>query len=153
VPPKAIRDLRDYTRMRTRLTQQRTRCWQRLEKLLEAALVKVSSVVSKLTTVSAQDMIRAMIAGQRDPHQLAGLARGSMKAGHDDLAGALDGIFDDHHGELAGLLLDQITALDAKIAQLGARAAELGAAMPLAWGVDAEGPPGPAPAPARMPRC
>jgi len=143
VPPKAIRDLRDYTRMRTRLTQERTRCWQRLEKLLEAALVKVSSVVSKLTTISAQDMIKAMIAGQRDPHQLADLARGSMKAKHDDLVEALDGIFDDHHGELAGLLLDQITVLDAKIAQLGARAAELAAAMPAAWGVDADGTTGP----------
>jgi transposase len=143
VPPRAIRDLRDYTRMRTRLTQERTRCWQRLEKLLEAALVKVSSVVSKLTTISAQDMIRAMIAGQRDPHQLAGLARGSMKAKHDDLVEALDGIFDDHHGELAGLLLDQITVLDAKIAQLGTRAAELAAAMPPAWGVDADGTTGP----------
>ena len=62
VPPRAIRDLRDYTRARTRLVQERTRCWQRLEKLLEAALVKVSSVVSKPTTVSAQDMIKAMIA-------------------------------------------------------------------------------------------
>jgi transposase len=40
VPPKAIRDLRDYTRARTRLIQERTRCWQRLEKLLEGALVK-----------------------------------------------------------------------------------------------------------------
>ncbi|HEY2279505.1 MAG TPA: transposase, partial [Streptosporangiaceae bacterium] len=112
VPPKAIRDLRDYTRARTRLVQERTRCWQRLEKLLEAALVKVSSVASKLTTVSAQDMIRAMIGGQRDPEVLAGLARGRMKAKHDDLVQALDGMFDDHHGELAGLLLDQIAFLD-----------------------------------------
>ncbi len=143
VPPKAIRDLRDYTRMHTRLTQERTRCWQRLEKLLESALVKVSSVVSKLTTISAQDMIKAMIAGQRDPHELAGLARGSMKAKHDDLVEALNGIFDDHHGELAALLLDQITVLDAKIAQMGARAAELAAAMPAAWGVDADGTTGP----------
>ena len=54
VPPKAIRDLRDYTRARTRLIQERTRCWQRLEKLLEGALVKVSAVASKLTTVSAR---------------------------------------------------------------------------------------------------
>jgi transposase len=144
VPPKAIRDLRDYTRMRTRLTQERTRCWQRLEKLLESALVKVSSVASKLTTISAQDMIKAMIAGQRDPHQLAALARGSMKAKHDDLVEALNGMFDDHHGELAALLLDQIGSLDGKIAQLGARAAELAAAMPAAWGVDADGTTGPA---------
>src|SRR6516165_7535478 len=109
VPPKAIRDLRDYTRARARLVQERTRCWQRLEKLLEGALVKLSSVASKLTTVSAQDMIKAMIAGQRDPDKLAALARGRMKARHGELAEALDGMFDDHHGELAQLLLDQIT--------------------------------------------
>jgi transposase len=143
VPPKAIRDLRDYTRARTRLVHERTRCWQRLEKLLESALVKVSSVASKLTTVSAQDMIKAMIAGQRDPKVLAGLARGRMKARHDDLVEALDGMFDDHHGELAQLLLDQIAFLDGPIAALTARAAGLTAAMPEAWGVDADGTTGP----------
>jgi transposase len=143
VPPKAVRDLRDYTRMRTRLVQERTRCWQRLEKLLEGALIKVSAVASKLTTVSAQDMIKAMIAGQRDPHKLAALARTRMKAKHDDLVEALDGMFDDHHGELAGLLLDQIAVLDDKIAQLSARAAELTAAMPAAWGINADGTTGP----------
>ena len=143
VPPKAIRDLRDYARARTRLIQERTRCWQRLEKLLEGALVKLSAVASKLTTISAQDMIRAMVAGQRDPQVLAGLARGRMKARHDDLAAALDGIFDDHHGELAGLLLDQIAFLDTQIARLTSRAAGLAAAMPAAWGVNADGTTGP----------
>ena len=118
VPPKAIRDLRDYTRARIRLVQERTRCFQRLEKLLEGALVKVSSVASKLTTVSAQDMIKAMIGGQRDPKVLAGLARGRMKAKHDDLIEALDGMFDDHHGELAGMLLEQIAFLDDRIGRL-----------------------------------
>jgi len=129
--------------MRTRLIQERTRCWQRLEKLLESALVKVSSVASKLTTVSAQDMIKATIGGQRDPRTLAALARGRMKAKHDDLAEALDGMFDDHHGELAQLLLDQIASLDAKIAQLASRAAGLAAAMPAAWGINADGTTGP----------
>jgi transposase len=143
VPPKPIRDLRDYTRMRTRLTQERTRCFQRLEKLLEGALVKVSAVASTLTTISAQDMIKALIAGQRDPRTLAALARGRMKAKHDDLVEALDGMFDDHHGELAELLLDQVAALDGRIAQLSARAAELTAAMPAAWGINADGTTGP----------
>jgi len=159
VPPKAIRDLRDYTRMRTRLVQERTRCFQRLEKLLESALVKVSSVASKLTTLSAQDMIRAMIAGQRDPRVLADLARGPMRARREELAEALDGMFDDHHGELAGLLLDQIAFLDERVARLGARAAELTAAMPAAWGVNPDGTTGPdagtgpgAPAPNTMAR-
>jgi transposase len=143
VPPKAIRDLRDYTRARARLTQERTRCWQRLEKLLESALVKVSSVVSKLTTVSAQDMIKAMIAGQRDPRTLAALARTGMKAKHDELVEALDGMFDDHHGELAGLLLDQIAVLDGKISQLNARIEQMVAAIPAAWGINADGTTGP----------
>jgi transposase len=143
VPPKPIRDLRDYTRSRTRLVQERTRCFQRLEKLLEGAQVKVSSVASKLTTLSAQDMIKAMIVGQRDPKALAGLARGKMKAKHDDLVEALDGMFDDHHGELAGMLLEQIAFLDDRIALLSARAAELTAAMPAAWGINADGTTGP----------
>jgi transposase len=143
VPPKAIRDLRDYTRARVRLVQERTRCFQRLEKLLEGALVKVSSVASQLTTLSARDMIKAMIAGQRDPKALAGLARGRMKAKHDDLVEALDGMFDDHHGELAGMLLEQITFVDDRIARLSARAAALVAAMPEAWGVNADGTTGP----------
>jgi transposase len=143
VPPKAIRDLRDYTRARTRLVQERTRCFQRLEKLLEGALVKLSSVASKLTTVSAQDMIKAMIAGQRDPKVLAALARTGMKAKHDDLVQALDGMFDDHHGELAALLLDQIAGLDAKVAQLDARIGQAVTAVPAAWGIDADGTTGP----------
>ena len=143
VPPKAIRDLRDYTRMRTRLIQERTRCFQRLEKLLESALVKVSSVASKLTTLSAQDMIRAMAAGQRDPRVLASLARTSMRAKREELAEALDGMFDDHHGELAGLLLDHVAFLDQRIKALSARAAGLAAAMPAAWGIDGDGTTGP----------
>jgi hypothetical protein len=57
-------------------------------KLLEGALVKVPSVASKLTTLSAQDMIKAMIAGERDPQVLAALPRGRMKAKHDDLVQA-----------------------------------------------------------------
>ena len=83
-----------------------------------------------------------------------------MKAKHDDLVEALDGMFDDHHGELAALLLDQITSLDAKITQLTTRIAESAAAIPQAWGVDADGTTGPdagtgpdaaaLPAPARL---
>jgi len=143
VPPAAIRALRDYTRARTRLVQERTRCFQRLEKLLEGALIKLSAVASKLTTESAKDMIRAMIAGERDPHTLAALARTRMKAKHDDLVEALAGLFDDHHGELAQILLDQAAFCDARITQLNARITAAVAAMPAAWGVDADGTTGP----------
>jgi transposase len=143
VPPAPVRVLRDYARARTHLVQDRTRCWQRLEKLLEGALIKVSSVASKLTTVSAQDMIRAMIAGERDPRVLAGLARGKMKAKHDALVEALTGMFDDHHGELAQMLLDQIAFCDTRIAVLAARIEEHLDKIPAAWGVDADGATGP----------
>ena len=144
VPPAEIRALRHYTRARTHLTQDRTRCWQRLEKLLEDALIKVSAVASKLTTVSAQDMIRALIAGERDPQALAGLARGRMKAKHTALAEALAGMFEDHHGELAQLLLDQIAFLDTRISQLTTRISGQLAAIRDAWGIDADGTTGPA---------
>jgi len=76
--------------------------YSRLEKLLEDALIKVSAVASKLDTLSVRDMLEALIAGERDPKVLAGLARGKMKAKHDRLVEALTGKFDDHHAELAG---------------------------------------------------
>ena len=63
VPPREIRQLRDYTRLRTDLTRDRTRHWSRLEKLLEDSLIKVSSVASSLDTKSVRDMIEALIAG------------------------------------------------------------------------------------------
>ena len=143
VPPPEIRALRDYTRARTHLTQDRTRCWQRLEKLLEDALIKVSAVASTLTTVSVRDMIAALIGGQRDPQVLAGLARGRMKAKHAALAEALTGRFDEHHGELAQLLLDQTAFLDGRISQLTDRISQQLAAIRDAWGIDAGGTTGP----------
>jgi transposase len=143
VPPAEIRNLRDYTRLRTDLTRERTRYWQRLEKLLEDALIKVSAVASSLNTVSARDMIEALIAGERDPQVLAKLARGRLKVKHAALAESLTGRFDAHHGELARMLLDQIDALTAQTGKLTARIEELIAAIPAAQGVDADGTTGP----------
>jgi transposase len=65
VPPTPIRTLRDYTRLRVDLTRERTRYWQRLEKLLEDSLIKVSSVASTMTTLSIRDMLEALIDGER----------------------------------------------------------------------------------------
>jgi transposase len=110
---------------------------------LSCTLVKLSSVASKLTTESARDMIKAMIAGERDPATLAALARTRMKAKHDDLVEALDGMFDDHHGELARLLLDQIALLDQRVTRITTTVTTTVAAMPAAWGVDADGTTGP----------
>jgi transposase len=144
VPPAEIRRLRDYTRLRTDLTRERTRYWQRLEKLLEDSLIKVSTVASSLDTLSVRDMLEALIAGERDPKVLAGLARGRMRAKHAALIEALTGRFDDHHAELARMLLDQVDALNVQIGKLTTRIGELIAAIPSAQGVDADGTTGPA---------
>ena len=125
VPPAIIRQLRDYTRLRVDLTRERSRYWQRLEKLLEDALIKLSSVASTLDTLSARDMIEALIAGERDPRRLADLARARMKTKRPALIKALDGRFNDHHAELARMLLDQIDSLTAQINTLTARIGEL----------------------------
>src|SRR6266511_4320432 len=143
VPPAEIRNLLDYTRLRTDLTRERTRHYSRLEKLLEDALIKVSAVASKLDTVSVRDMIEALIAGERDPQVLAGLARGRMRVKHHALVEALTGQFDDHHAELARMLLDQIDSLTGQIGRLTARIEQLIAAIPAAQGVDPDGTTGP----------
>ena len=129
VPPASIRELRDYTRLRIDLTRDRAKYWQRLEKLLEDALIKVSSVASRMDTLSVRDMLEALIAGERDPRRLADLARGKMKPKHAALVEALTGRFDDHHAELARMMLDQIDVFSAKIAILTTRIEELLAAM------------------------
>jgi transposase len=143
VPPAEIRQLRDYTRLRADLTRERTRHYSRLEKLLEDALIKVSAVASSLDTKSVRDMLEALICGERDPKVLAALARGRMRAKHDRLVEALTGKFDDHHAELARMLLDQIDALSAQIGTLTTRIEQMIAAMPAAQGVDADGTTGP----------
>jgi transposase len=144
VPPAEIRALRDYARTRLALVQDRTREYQRLEKLLEGALVKLSSAVSSLTTASARAIIEALAAGMRDPAQLADLARGSLRERKAALRASLEGMmFGAHHGELASVHLEYITFLDRKIAALDDAITACLQAIPAAWGVDADGSTGP----------
>ena len=143
VPPYDIRRLREFTRLRADLVHERTRYWARLEKLLERALIKISSVASSVDTQSVRAMLEALIAGQRNPKALADLARGRMRAKRAQLAEALEGRFEPHHGELARIMLDQIDALTTQIDQLTARVSELIAAIPAAQGIDADGATGP----------
>jgi transposase len=138
VPPAPIRALRDYTRMRIDFTRETTRHWQRLEKLLEDALIKISSVASKLDTLSTRDMIEALIRGEDDPQVLAGMARGRMRGKHAALVEALTGRFDDHHADLARMLLDQIDTLDRQVDKLTTRIEAVIAAIPTA-GIPAPG--------------
>ncbi len=144
VPPPAVRALRQYARARTRMIQDRTRCWQRIEKQLEDALIKVTVVASKMTTLSVRAMLDALVAGERDPAVLAGLARGRMRARLDALEQALDGQFENHHGEIIAMLLAEIDALTARITRLDLLISEQLDAIPEAWGADGDGVTGPA---------
>lgn len=143
IPPYEVRVLREYTRLRAELVRERTRHWSRVEKLLERALVKVTSVASSAGTRSVRLMIEALIAGERSPRRLADLARGVMRKRRKDLIEALDGRFEDHHAEEARILLRHIDALDADIARLEALAQDVIAGIPAAWGVDDDGATGP----------
>jgi transposase len=94
VPPPAIRRLRMLTRYRVQLMGDRTRETVRLELMLEDASIKLSTVASSLTTVSARAMLAAMIEGETDARVLAEMAKGRMRRKIPDLAQALEGHFD-----------------------------------------------------------
>ncbi|MFX0538188.1 IS110 family transposase [Ornithinimicrobium sp. Y1847] len=118
VPPPPIRRLRDLTRFRSSLVHDRTRQVQRLHDLLEDAGIKLSLVATDILGVSGRAMVAALIAGQRDPEQLADLALGKLKKKNAALIEALTGRFDEHHGFLAQMMLDQIDNLNAAIDRL-----------------------------------
>jgi transposase len=115
VPPPAIRELRDLTRYRVDLITARTAEKQRVEKLLEDALIKLSVVVSDLFGVSGRAMMAALIDGQRDPGMLAELARGSMRSKTGRLREALTGRFTGHHAFLLRQMLSRVDAINADI--------------------------------------
>ncbi|MGW3953041.1 IS110 family transposase [Streptomyces sp. NPDC004752] len=121
VPPKPVRQLRDLTRMRTVLYQERTRHKQRVEKVLEDSQIKLTSVITDLFGASGRAMLAALIAGERSPRALADLARGNLVRKKTVLVEALTGQFDDHHSFLCQTLLDSIDHLTAQIDRLTAR--------------------------------
>lgn len=89
VPPKPIRELRDLTRLRSVFIGERSRNRQRIEKVLEDAQIKLSSVATNLFDVSGRAMLEALIGGERSPQALAGLARGRLVSKRDALVEAL----------------------------------------------------------------
>jgi transposase len=125
VPPPRQRALRDLTRARARLTQDRTREVQRLEKALEEACIKLSSVASNLQGVSARLMLDALIEGRTDPELMAELAKGRMRAKIEELIEALTGRVNDHHRFMLSFRLHRIDAADADLALLDARIEDL----------------------------
>lgn len=123
VPPPPIRELRDLTRARTIITRERTREIQRLEKLLEDACIKLSSVASEITGVSGRMMLQALIDGQTEPQVLAQMARGRMRSKIPELTEALTGRFSAHHSYMTAMYLHRIDAHTADINDLSARIA------------------------------
>jgi transposase len=121
VPPPAIRALRDLTRYRVDLLAERTAEKQRVEKLLEDALIKLTAVVSDPFGISGRAIMAALVAGERDPAVLAGLARGTLRSKTGRLTEALTGRFSEHHAFLLSQMLRRIDAISEDIATVQAR--------------------------------
>jgi transposase len=121
VPPKPIRQLRDLTRYRRTLVRERSSEKQRLEKILEDAQIKLTSVVSSLFTISGREMLQALIDGERSPKTLAQMARGKMRNKIGALEEALTGHFSDHHAFICTMMLERIDSVTEKIADLTAK--------------------------------
>ncbi len=118
IPADEVAGLRQRTRYRKKLIQQRSSEGQRLSKVLEDAGIKIDSVASKLLIKSGRKMIAALIAGERNPGRLADLAEGVLRRKTDELQMACDGRFTDSHGQMCRLHLDAYDHLTAKIAEL-----------------------------------
>jgi len=125
VPPPAIRQLRDLVRYRKRLIQAHTAECQRVQKTLEDAGIKLDSVATDVLGVSGRAILKALVAGERDPKTLAELAKGKLRKKLPQLRQALRGRFGDHHALLVGLALDHLEHLEAAIARLDARVDEV----------------------------
>ncbi|MFJ8313906.1 MULTISPECIES: hypothetical protein [unclassified Streptomyces] len=118
---RLLRKIRDLTQLRSALTQERTRHKHRVEKVLEDAQIKLSSVLTNIFGLSGRMMLDALVAGVRDPRQLAELAQGKAKAKREALAAALTGQFDEHHAYLLSTLLEAIDRTQAQLDDLTGR--------------------------------
>jgi transposase len=124
MPAKPPRQLRELTRHRTTLVQDRARVINRLQAVLEDAHIKLAAVVTDIRGVSARAMLEALIAGQREVDALAELARGRLRTQRDQLAEALQGYVTFHHRFLVTAYLSQIDDCDDAIDRVSARIAQ-----------------------------
>jgi transposase len=135
IPPEPIRDLRDLTRYRKTLVQERAQEVNRVQKVLETANIKLSAVATDVLGKSGRDMLQALIAGTTDAHVLAELARGRLREKLPQLREALEGRVRPHHQVLLQQILAHIAFLEESIAQLqkeiDARLAPFEKTMPL----------------------
>lgn len=118
IPDREQRELRELVRYRRSLVDEHTRELQRMDKTLEGANIKLSSVVSDIGGVSARAMIKSIVNGAEDPTVLAKLAKGSMKKKHNELVQALHGLIGPHQIMMLSTQLRHIEFLDQEIARL-----------------------------------
>ncbi len=121
IPPPFIRELRDLTRYRKTLIQQRAAEANRVQKLLESANIKLGLVATDILGASGRAMLQALVRGERDGAVLAELAKGTLRQKRARLAEALTGRFTAHHGLMLNEVLAHIAYLEAAIARLSAR--------------------------------
>jgi transposase len=119
IPPQGQRDLRDLTRTRVTLVQERARVVNRLQKVLEQANIKLASVATDVLGVSGRRMLEALVGGESDPAVMAELAKGRLRNKLDALQQALTGIVREHHRFLLAHHLAHIDFLDEQLSQLG----------------------------------
>jgi transposase len=120
IPAAPIRALRDLTRHRTSLIEERTRALNRIQKVLEDANLKLAAVASEILGASGRAMLEALIAGETDPQALAELARGTLRRKRAALVEALRGRVQDHQRVLLRTLLGQVDHLNGAIDELSA---------------------------------
>jgi transposase len=123
VPDREQRELREVTRYRTALLRERAATANRLQKTLEAANLKLASVVTDITGKSSRAMLRALIAGETEPTRLPALAEGRLREKIPQLEQALVGRFGPHQRFLVAQQLDHLDFLDERIAQISAEVA------------------------------
>jgi transposase len=124
IPPIEQRELRDLTRYRLTLTQERARTINRLQKVLEDANIKLAAVASNIMGVSARAMLAALLAGESDPATLADLARKKLRDKRPELEKALRGKLKPHHQFLLAEQLDHIDYLEQAIERVSAQIEE-----------------------------
>jgi transposase len=124
IPDRPQRELRDLTRTRTSLIDERSAAVNRLQKVLEDANIKLAGVATDVMGVSGRAILAALLDGTTDPATLAELAQGKLRAKRAELARALGGRVSDHHRLLLTTHLAHVDFLDEQIAQLSAEIAE-----------------------------
>jgi transposase len=118
VPPRATRELRDLTRYRVKLTEERNRVHNRIHKVLEDASIKLDTVASDILGASGRAMIKAIIAGQEHPDWLADHAKGTLRGKRPELRLALRGRITDHHRLMLRELMEDLEFVERKIQRL-----------------------------------